>query len=45
LGFGKVQLEDGTKVFGFLCENIALLPEEEITSFGGWRAWMQSRSN
>lgn len=45
LGFGKVQLEDGTKVFGFLCESIALLPEEEITSFGGWREWMQSRSS
>ena len=45
LGFGKVQLEDGTRVFGFLCESIALLPEEEITSHGGWRAWMQSRSS
>ncbi|MEZ0277382.1 MAG: allophanate hydrolase [Roseimicrobium sp.] len=45
LGFGKVQLEDGSKVFGFLCESIALQPEEEITSFGGWRAWMQSRSS
>lgn len=44
LGFGKVQLDDGTKVFGFLCESIALQPEEEITSFGGWRDWMKSRS-
>jgi allophanate hydrolase len=45
LGFGKVQLEDGSKVFGFLCESIALHPEEEITSFGGWRDWMKSRSS
>lgn len=44
LGFGRVHLEDGSTVFGFLCESIGLDPREEITQHGGWRAWMASRS-
>jgi len=39
LGVGKVELADGRRVTGFLCEAHALAGAEEITNFGGWRAW------
>ncbi|MFC4101519.1 allophanate hydrolase [Paenibacillus xanthanilyticus] len=38
LGIGKVELEDGTEVPGFICEGYAGQEAEDITSFGGWRA-------
>ncbi|WP_372634751.1 allophanate hydrolase [Cohnella sp.] len=38
LGIGKVELEDGTEVPGFVCEGYAAAGAEDITSFGGWRA-------
>ncbi len=44
LGFGRVRLEDGSTVFGFLCEAVDLNPDEEITRHGGWRAWLASSS-
>ncbi|MNG09381.1 Allophanate hydrolase [compost metagenome] len=43
LGIGKVELEDGTEVPGFICEGYAASAEagaEDITSFGGWRTYM-----
>jgi allophanate hydrolase len=40
LGFGRVELVDGTSVCGFLCEPVALKPELEITQYGGWRTWL-----
>lgn len=40
LGIGKVSLDDGSVVSGFLCESHALAGAEEITSFGGWRAFI-----
>jgi len=43
LGLGKVQLLDGTQVTGFICEGIAEDITRDITSFGGWRAWLDSR--
>ncbi|WP_304543839.1 allophanate hydrolase-related protein [Sulfurimonas microaerophilic] len=36
LCIGTVFLEDGSSVYGFLCENNAILEAEEITQFGGW---------
>lgn len=39
LGIGKVTLADGTQVSGFLCEAHAVQGAEEITRFGGWRAF------
>ncbi len=39
LGIGKVTLADGSAVSGFLCEGHAVAGAEEITAFGGWRAW------
>jgi allophanate hydrolase len=39
LGIGKVVLEDGSEASGFLCESFALSGAEDITSYGGWRAY------
>jgi allophanate hydrolase len=36
---GRVLLEDGSDVAGFLCEPIALEDAHDITEFGGWRAY------
>jgi len=44
LGIGKLALADGSQVSGFLCESHALQGAEEITTFGGWRAWRAARS-
>lgn len=44
LGIGTVTLADGRTVKGFLCEAYATDGAEDITSFGGWRAWL-SRSS
>ena len=38
---GAVQLEDGSLVKGFLCEPYAVSGSVEITSFGGWRAYLK----
>ncbi|MBX9931042.1 MAG: allophanate hydrolase [Methylobacterium sp.] len=40
LGIGKITLEDGSAVSGFLCEAHALKGAEEITAHGGWRAYL-----
>ncbi|WP_066056775.1 allophanate hydrolase [Robertmurraya korlensis] len=37
LGMGKVQLEDGTEVPGFVCEASGEETGEDITRIGGWR--------
>ena len=44
LGLGTVNLEDGTRAHGFLCESIAIEDAEDITHFGGWRAFLASLS-
>jgi allophanate hydrolase len=43
LGIGKVQLDDGSEVPGFIAEPRATMGATEITSFGGWRAWLERR--
>ena len=40
LGIGSLALSDGTIVKGFLCEAYAVEGAKNITSFGGWRAWL-----
>ncbi|MBW8639849.1 allophanate hydrolase [Hoeflea sp. WL0058] len=42
LGIGTIDLVDGTSVKGFLCEPAGLEGAEEITGFGGWRAYLAS---
>lgn len=44
LGIGKLTLDDGSSVSGFLCEAHALTGATEITQFGGWRAYLASRA-
>lgn len=43
LGIGKVTLADGSVVSGFLCEAYAVQGAEEITHFGGWRAYQAAK--
>ncbi|MEM9236961.1 MAG: allophanate hydrolase [Verrucomicrobiota bacterium] len=40
LGIGKIEMEDGEMLPGFIAEPCAVQGAEEITSFGGWKAWM-----
>jgi allophanate hydrolase len=42
LGLGNVTLLDGRIVKGFICEPYALTDAQDITSFGGWRAYLES---
>jgi allophanate hydrolase len=44
LGVGRVELEDRSWVQGFLCEAWAVENAEEISSLGGWRAWLEART-
>jgi len=39
LGIGTLTLADGSRVQGFLCESAALDDAQDITRFGGWRAY------
>jgi allophanate hydrolase len=43
LGLGSVELADGRWVKGFICEPGALPEAEDISHFGGWRAYMAHR--
>ena len=40
LGIGKIMLDDGAQVSGFLSEAHALADAPEITHLGGWRAYV-----
>ena len=40
LGIGRVVLADGSDVAGFLCEPIAIDGAEDVTRYGGWRAYL-----
>ncbi|WP_175970477.1 allophanate hydrolase [Burkholderia sp. BCC0322] len=42
LGIGTLALADGARVQGFLCESAALDGAQDITHFGGWRAYRAS---
>jgi allophanate hydrolase len=42
LGIGKLVLDDGSQVSGFICEPIGVQGAEDITQFGGWRGYLSS---
>lgn len=42
LGLGQLELTDGRKVHGFLCEAAAADGAEDISSTGGWRGYLVS---
>jgi allophanate hydrolase len=42
LGLGSVELADGRRVHGFLCEAHAVAGATDITRHGGWRAYLAS---
>jgi allophanate hydrolase len=47
LGIGTVQVADGRRVKGFICEPSALMaaaPARDITAYGGWLAYLDSRA-
>jgi len=46
LGIGKLELEDGSWVSGFVCEGMAIEGAEDISALGSWRKYideLQSR--
>ncbi|RZJ10240.1 MAG: allophanate hydrolase [Rubrivivax sp.] len=43
LGLGRVELADRSTVHGFICEGHGLAGATDITSHGGWRAFMASQ--
>src|SRR5216684_4192309 len=40
LGIGKVELQSGAEVSGFICEGYGASDAADITDFGGWRAYV-----
>jgi allophanate hydrolase len=44
LGLGTIELSDGTWVKGFICEPRALRDADDITAFGGWRAYLAAQA-
>ena len=43
LGIGTIRFKDGDSVKGFLVEAEAVKTAEDISHFGGWRAYLKSR--
>ncbi|HLK37671.1 MAG TPA: allophanate hydrolase [Polyangiaceae bacterium] len=43
LSIGTVELEDGSRVLGFLCEAYAAAGAADITVYGGWRAYLRAK--
>jgi len=43
LGLGRVELEDGRQVTGFICEAAGLDGATDITGYGGWRGYLAGR--
>ena len=42
LGIGKVELESGEWLSGFICDVYGLKGAKNISEYGGWRSWLQS---
>jgi allophanate hydrolase len=42
LSIGKVELQDGSRVSGFVCEAHAAAGARDITSLGGWRRYLET---
>jgi allophanate hydrolase len=45
LGVGKVSLNDGSMVTGFLCETAATEAQPDISAYGGWRDYVTRESH
>ena len=43
LSIGTLRTAEGEMVKGFLCESAGLEGATDITTFGGWRAWLDSQ--
>lgn len=44
LGLGSIRLADGSRVHGFLCEEIDAREAPDIGAFGGWRAYVADQA-
>jgi allophanate hydrolase len=44
LAIGTVTLHDHAQVKGFVCEGHALEGARDITSYGGWRSYIQAQT-
>jgi allophanate hydrolase len=44
LGIGDVRLSDGRLAKGFVCEAVAAQGAQDITAFGGWRAFRRAKA-
>jgi len=44
LGIGRVRLEDGSEVPGFLCESVAIAGATDITDLASWRRFLATRT-
>ena len=44
LSIGHVALDDDTEVLGVLAEPYAMVGKTEITEFGGWREYIESKA-
>jgi allophanate hydrolase len=42
LGLGKVELANGSFLSGFVCAEGMRGESEDITSFGGWRSYLEA---
>jgi allophanate hydrolase len=42
LGIGRILMDDGAELPGFIAEPRAIDGAEEITEWGGWRNWLAS---
>ncbi|HEY5317387.1 MAG TPA: allophanate hydrolase, partial [Solirubrobacteraceae bacterium] len=42
LALGRIELEDGESVVGFVCEGYAARSSEDITEYGGWRSYISA---
>lgn len=43
LAIGKIELDDGRWLTGFVCEQYAIASAEEITALGGWRTYLSGQ--
>ncbi|OZI26377.1 allophanate hydrolase [Bordetella genomosp. 9] len=44
LGLGSLELADGRWVHGFICEDHAYGDAQDVSAYGGWRAYVASRA-
>lgn len=44
LGIGKIELEDGSELPGFICDGYGLEGAKDVSNFGGWRNWLSEKA-